>query len=232
MIWRPLGVGGVAEQQVDSPVPQLGQPAHVRLQSVDGRVVDLVVAGVEDTHPPGLDHQRNRVGNRMSDADELEAEGTDLNRATLGVCLPELGRLQQAVLVELRLHEAEREPRRPHLRDRHLPKQIRQGADMILVSVREDNRANTAGALAQVREVRKDEIDAEVLVAREGEPGIDDQEVAVGLEGRHVLADLAEPSERDDSQCFRRHPRSLVGALTGLSPSHRSWESSLPFGSA
>ena len=44
---RPLGVRRVAEQEVDAAVADLGEPADVGAQAVDGRVVDLVVAGVQ-----------------------------------------------------------------------------------------------------------------------------------------------------------------------------------------
>jgi hypothetical protein len=81
------------------------------------------------------------------------------------------------------------------------------------VPVREDDRADAARALAQVREVRQDQIDAEVLVARERKAGVDHEHVTVGLEGRHVLADLAETAERDDPQRVSGHPESLVRRL-------------------
>ncbi len=51
----------------------------------------------------------------------------------LRIDLSQLGGAQQAVLVELRLHEPEREARRPDLRDADLAHQERQRADVILV---------------------------------------------------------------------------------------------------
>ncbi len=70
---------------------------------------------------------------------------------------------------------------------------------MILVSVREHNGPHLARPVAKIREVREDEIDAEVLVARKREAGVDDEACALVLEDGHVLADLAEPAERDDA---------------------------------
>src|SRR5918999_2033919 len=146
----------------------------------------------------------------MSDADELKAEGTELDRPGRGIGLTQLRRLQEPVLVELRLHEPERESRRPYLRDRDLAEEIWEGADVVFVTVREHDRANAPGTLAEIGEVGQDQVDAEVLVAREGKSGVDDENVAVGLEGGHVLADLAETPERDDPQGVSRHPPSLV----------------------
>ena len=54
----------------------------------------------------------------------------------------------------------------------------------------------------QIAEVGQDQIDAEVLVAREGDPGVDDYRLAPVLEDGHVLADLAETAERDDATGF------------------------------
>jgi len=64
--------------------------------------------------------------------------------------------------------------------------------------MREDDAANHVLPLAEVREVRQNEVDPEVLVAREREPGVDDDDRILRLVGGHVLPDLAEPAERDD----------------------------------
>ncbi len=53
--------------------------------------------------------------------------------------------------------------------------------------------------LTEVGEVRQHEVDSEMLVTREGETRIDEQPLAPDLVQRHVLADLAEPAERDDA---------------------------------
>ena len=75
---RPLRVRRVAEQEVDAAGAELRERTHVGLQTVDGRVVELPVPGVED--PPGgrLDHDRHRVGNRVRHAHELEPERAEL----------------------------------------------------------------------------------------------------------------------------------------------------------
>ena len=72
---RPLGVRGVTEQEVDAAVADLGQVADVGAQAVHRRVVDLVVARVHDAAARGLEHDRDRVGDRVRDADELRRNG-------------------------------------------------------------------------------------------------------------------------------------------------------------
>ncbi len=62
---------------------------------------------------------------------------------------------------------------------------------MVFVPVGEDDGAHPVGAVLEVAEVRQHEVDAEVLVAREGKAGVDDDDVLAELEDGHVLSDLA-----------------------------------------
>ena len=69
---------------------------------------------------------------------------------------------------------------------------------MILVAVREDDRANATSL--EIADVRKEEVDPEMLVAREREPRVDDEDLVPELVHGHVLADLTEAAERDDPE--------------------------------
>ena len=69
-----------------------------------------------------------------------------------------------------------------HAADLDLAEHVRQPSDVVLVPVREHDRVN--GLVDEVAEVRKDEIDAEVLVAREREAGVDHDPVVAELEAR------------------------------------------------
>ena len=83
----------------------------------------------------------------------------------------------------------------------------RQRAEVILVAVRDHDRLDVVGALAQIAEVRQHEVDAEHVGGREPQPGVDDDDPAVVLDDRHVLADLAQPAERQDAQSRAAHAR-------------------------
>ena len=75
---------------------------------------------------------------------------------------------------------------------------------MILVPVGEDHGLDRP--VVEVREVREHEVDAEVLVARERETGVDDDRRLAELEDGHVLPDLAETAERDDPERATHRP--------------------------
>ena len=68
---RALGVGRIAEQQVDAAVPELGELAEVGAEAVDRRVVDLVVAGRDHKPARRLQRDGDRVRDRVRHADEL-----------------------------------------------------------------------------------------------------------------------------------------------------------------
>src|SRR6185503_4458094 len=105
----PLGVRRVAEKQVYAAVAEVGEGTQVGAEAVHRRVVDLVVARVDDASARRLEHHGDRIGNRMRHAHELGGVGPDPGRAVLRHRLDELSISQETVLVELRLYEAERE---------------------------------------------------------------------------------------------------------------------------
>ena len=123
---RPLGVGRVREQEIDAAVAELGEAAYIRTEAVHRRVIELPVARVQDASGLGLQHDGDRVGNRVRHPHEFRPERAKLNRAGLGVDLPQLRGAQKPVLVQLRFDEPERQPRRPDLIHAHLAEQVRQ----------------------------------------------------------------------------------------------------------
>ena len=76
---------------------------------------------------------------------------------------------------------------------------------MVLVRVREDDRANSILSFGEVGHVREDQVDAEVLVPGKCQPGVDNDDVVVELVDGHVLADLADTAERDDPKRLPSH---------------------------
>ena len=112
-------------------------------------------------------------------------------------------RLAQPVLVELGAAHGDRQLAAVDDGDARLPQLAqhpRQRADVVLVAVGDDDRLDVVDVLAQVGEVGQHEVDAHHLGGREAQPDVDDDDPAVVLDDGHVLADLAEPAEREDAQ--------------------------------
>ena len=91
--------------------------------------------------------------------------------------------------------------------DRHtreVRQDVRQAADVVLVGVGNQEGANLVPVLAEVGDVRNDEVDTEHRLVGEHEPAVDHDDVVAVLEDVHVLADLPHASEGDDAE---RHLR-------------------------
>ena len=197
----PVGVGRVAAQQQHALAAELGQARDVGRRAVDRGLVELVVAGDEHRAELGAQRDRARVGDRVGHVDELERERSE-RQLLAGREVLELA-VAQVVLVELRARHRDREPAAVHGRRAaaaELAQHPRQRAEMVLVTVGDDDRLDVVGPLAQVAEVGQHEVDPEHVGGREAQPGVDDDDPAVVLDDRHVLADLAQPAERQDAE--------------------------------
>ncbi len=76
--------------------------------------------------------------------------------------------------------------------------EIGEGADVVLVAVREDDRAKALALGERVGEVGDDVVDPGQFVVREHQPAVDGEEVVAGLDEHHVEADLAEAAEGNE----------------------------------
>ncbi len=116
--------------------------------------------------------------------------------------------------------EREREPRAVHRAVDSID-HVGDGADVVLVAVRQHERANAPAIRIEHVQVGNDEVDAEQLGLGKHDAGIDeDSGIAAGDE-HHVHAELAQPAERNDIQHrgargARRRHRQLTS--TSVSP--------------
>ena len=78
--------------------------------------------------------------------------------------------------------------------------QVRHGADVVFVAVREHDADDVVEAVLDGLEVGQDQVDAGLVLLGEEHAAVDDEQLAVVLEDGHVAADLAETAERDDAQ--------------------------------
>ena len=92
--------------------------------------------------------------------------------------------------------------------------QMRDGPDVILVGMRDDDGLDLVEAVLDVPDVRQDQVDAGLVVIGEQHPAVDDQQPAEMLENGHVAADLADAAQCGDTKSTRRQwPRRIQRAV-------------------
>ena len=204
---RLLGVGRVGEEHADpGGAGELADSSQVGAPTVDRGEVELEVSAVQDDTLGGVHGDGVGVRHAVGDRDELDVELADRHPIVVDDDA-QFGVAEQAGLLDPVAGEAESHRRAV---DRHLDlaQQVLQSADVVLVTVRGDNRDDPPGVLAQVREVREHEVDAVHVRVGEHQAAVDEQDLTVGtiarrataeLDRHAVAADLAEPAEEDDA---------------------------------
>ena len=147
-----------------------------------------------------LDGEAHRVGDGVVGVDELHGELARLDHLAR-LAGDELGLVQQAVLLQLQLHQP-----RGHAGgvDGHvdIPQQIGDGADVVLVSVGEEDAPDAVLVLDEIGEVGDHHVDAVHVVVGKAHAHVDHDDVPAVLVDGHVLADLIESAQGDDFQFF------------------------------
>ena len=106
----------------------------------------------------------------------------------------------ELVLLDLVAEQAAGQGRGVDGHARELRQDVRQRADVVLVGVRDQERLDLRLAFLEVGDVGDDEVDPEHLLVREHQAAVDHDDLVAVLEDVHVLADLADPAERDDAE--------------------------------
>ena len=200
-------VGRVGAEHEHALLAERGEARVVRLLVVDRLPVELEVAGVHHGAERRLDGQADAVGDGVGHADRLDREAPDDEPVPRGVGA-QVGLLEQAVLGEPVARDRQGE-RRPVDRHREVPEQVGERADVVLVTVGEDHRAERVAPLPEIGEVRDREVHARHLVVREEQPAVHRDDVRAGLDQHHVEPDLAQPAQRDEPN------RGLAGEVDG-----------------
>ena len=195
---RVLGTGRVGQQAGHALLAEPGEDREVGQLAVDRRVVELEVAGVDDRADRRPQRDAHRVRDRVADPERDDVEGPDVD---LVARLEREERVVvELVLLDLVAEQPARQRRRIDRDARELREHVRQRADVILVGMGDEERLDVGAALLEVADVGDDEVDAEHLLVGEHQAAVDDHDLVAVLEHVHVLADLAHPAERDDSE--------------------------------
>ena len=143
--------------------------------TVDRVGVELEVAGVDDGADRGLDPVPQPVDHGMRHAERLDAEGPE-REGPPGLDGVEPRLLEEPVLAQPLPGQGQRHPG-PEDGHVQLPEEVRQGADVVLVGVGEDDAPHLLPPRDEVGEVRNDVVDPGQLVVGEHEAAVDAEEV-------------------------------------------------------
>ena len=198
-----LDVGGILKQREHAFFAVLGEGVEVEELVVGGRGIDFEVAGMNHHPERAMDSERDTIHQTVRHLDGMDGERAQFD-SLIRAQFVEVGVIQQSVLVEFVFHIGERELRSPD-GDFEFGKHPGQGADMVLVAVREDDAANALAIFEQVRDVGHDDVDTQEFGFGEHEPGVDDDDVISPAEGHAVHTELAKAAERNDLQFSSGH---------------------------
>src|SRR6187402_3303186 len=127
--------------------------------SVRRREVDLEVARVDDGSHRSTNGQGNEIDQRMSHADRLNIERTDVEALT-GNHFNQVRAVEELVLLQLAFDVGERELGAID-GDVQLGQDAGQAADMVFMSVRQQNAADHGSIFQKISNIRNDDVDAE-----------------------------------------------------------------------
>ena len=100
------GIGRIAHEQVDTLRGEACEGGEVCELAVDGCLVELEIAGVQNVSGRRVHEDAHGARNRVVDREELELEAAELGVAAT-MHLDELGLLREAMLLELSLDETQ-----------------------------------------------------------------------------------------------------------------------------
>jgi len=189
-------IGAVADHCQHAVRRKGAQAVQVGRAPAGGRLVQLVVAGVDDRAHRRIDHEPDGIGDGMRHGERRDVERPEVDRFVLAQGA-QVGAVQHVLLFELALDEPQRERRAVNGRV-DLAQQVGQGRDVIHVAVRQDDAAQAVLVLDDVFEIGQHQVDAVHIVIGEFDPAVDDNHVAAIFVDGHVLADFPQAAQGSD----------------------------------
>ena len=198
-----VAVGRIGKQQQHAALAVVGQRMQVEQFVVGGGGIHLEIAGVDDDAEGRSDGESDGADNRVGDVDELDLERADFDDL-LGRDLDQDGIALQVVLFQPPLDQRQREGRAID-RNVDIAEEIRDGADVVFVTVGEDDAADVSRVLLEESQVGHYQVYAQQLGLGEHHATIDDNDVLPVADGGHVHAELAQTAQGDYVQLVISH---------------------------
>ena len=198
-----LDVGRVLEQRQHSGLAVLGEGVQIKQAVVGGRRINFEIAGVNDHAQRSVDGQRHAIHQAVRDLDRADGEGPDLETLARAD-LAQIGVVQQSVLVKLVFDVGQGELRAP---DRHvqLAQDPGQAADVVFVTVGENDALHPLPVFGQVGNIRDNNVDAQQFGLGKHQAAVDDDNIVTPSDGHAVHPELAQAAEGYDVQFSSWH---------------------------
>ena len=205
----PLRVGRIAQQRQDSLVAELSKPGEVEQRPIHGGLIDLEIRRVDHQTHGGANGQAQGGRNAVRHLNKLHLKRPNLQHVA-GLHLAQVGARVELMLRQLGLHQSQGEVG-AHQRGAQCFVQVGHRADVVLVSVRQDDPLDLLGALEKVLDIGNDEIHPQKFLLGKHESGIHHEDLSSIAEEGAVEAELAAAPQEGDLQGMET--RSKVGRL-------------------
>ena len=195
-----LHVGGIGTQSQNALLAQFAKASQIDDLAVDGRGVDLEVAGVNHGAHFGVDGKGHGVGDGVVYVDELHGKLACADRVAC-VHGDEFGGLGQAVFLQL---QADQACGKAGAVDGHvdLTQNVRDCADVVLVTMGDKQTLDAALILNQIADIGDNTVDTVHVIAGESDAAVHDQNITAVFVDGHVFADFVQTAQRDNFQFF------------------------------
>ena len=193
---RTRRVRGIAHHEQHTLGADLRNALEIRRRSIHRRLVKFEIPRVEDDAQRRVDRHSARIWNAVAGLDQFHLHVADLERFAVlhnhQSLFAEIARL-----LELRFEQPDREARAVN-RHVELSQDVRQATDVVFVAVGENNALHLLLVRREIGDIRDHTVDAEQVFRREAHPCIDDDDLILIFDGRHILPDLFQSAQRDD----------------------------------
>src|SRR5438132_7508762 len=154
-----LNVGAVLKQGQHAFFTVFGKSVKIKEPVVCGRGINFEVTGVNDHAEGRVDRQRNAIHQAVRHLNGMNTKRSYLEALT-GTNLAQVRAVEETVFIQLVFDVGKRELRSPH-RDVQLGENPRQGANVILVAMSQNNPADMLAVFGEIRNFGDNDVHAQ-----------------------------------------------------------------------
>ena len=208
-----LGICGVGHECKNAPVAQLAEACKVDNSALNGCEIHLEVSCVDNYSRRSVDSKTHSVGDRVVYVDKFNCHAAHFNGLS-GSYNVQLCLAQKIMLLELALDKTDGKTGGIN-GDIHLFQQICKSADVVLMTVGDNDASYLVDVLLNIGEIGDNKVNARHIAVWESKTAVNDEHIVSALENGHVLAYLVKSAQGDYSKgCALYSP--VVGVINNV----------------